>query len=103
MLNRSTAQNYKKPRVLNCLASFIGGILLLFYVLTANEIAANNYKLNALSGNLSALNEETANLFAGKNSLENSSRVLEFALGQNMIEARQPVYLFENKGVAVKP
>ena len=80
----------------------IAAAFLLIYVIGANKITAQNYKAKLLNEKLFVLNEATAKLMLNKNSFDNSARVLEFAQGRNMIEAKNITYLFENREVAIQ-
>jgi hypothetical protein len=86
---------------INTAMLLIAGFLMVYYVIQANIIAASNYKINALSQQLESLNEIRGSLAAQKSSMEDLGRVLSFALSQNMVEAKNAVYLFENGDVAL--
>lgn len=79
----------------------IAGLLVVYYVVQANIIAASNYKVGLLNQQLESLNEVRSSLAVQKSSMEDPARILDFALSQNMVEAKNVVYLFENKEVAL--
>ena len=76
---------------------------MIYYVVQANIIAASNYKISLLNQKLESLNEVRSSLAAQKSSMEDPARILEFALSQKMVEAKNVVYLFENGNVALRP
>ena len=88
---------------INTIILLIVGLLTVYYVVQANIIAANNYKINLLNQKLESLNGVHSSLTAQKSSMEDPARILDFALSQNMVEAKNAVYLFENGNVALKP
>ena len=73
---------------------------MVYYVVQANVIAASNYKTSSLNQKLESLNETRSSLAVQKTSMEDSAKVLNFALSQNMVEAKNVIYLFENGDVA---
>lgn len=107
-LSEQTIKQYSGSRGFNRVVLFniamlaIAAAFLLFYVIGTNEITANSYKTKLLNEKLFVLNEITTKLTINKNSFDDSARVLEFARGQNMIEAKNISYLFENGAVAIQ-
>ena len=89
--------------IINTITLLIAGLLVVYYVVQANIIAASNYKISTLNQELESLNEVHGSLLAQKSSMEVPARVLDFALSQNMVEAKNAVYLFENGEVALRP
>ena len=89
--------------ILNVILSLIVGLLVIYYVVQANIIAADNYKINLLNQKLDSLNETRSSLAAQKSSMEDPARILDFAVSQNMVEAKNTAYLFENGNVALRP
>ncbi len=89
--------------VINTIVLLIAGLLAVYYVVQANIIAAGNYKISMLNQKLESLNEVRSSFAAQKSSTEDPARILGFALSQNMVEAKNAVYLFENPDVALKP
>lgn len=89
--------------VFNMILSLVIGLLMIYYVVQANIIAASNYKISSLNQRLESLNEVRSSLAAQKSSVEDPARILDFALSQNMVEAKNIVYLFENGNVALRP
>lgn len=89
--------------VVNAIILLVVGLLMIYYVVQANIIAANNYKISALNQKLESLNEIRSSLASQKSSMEDPARVLNFALSQNMVEAKNAAYLFEDGEVALRP
>ncbi len=86
--------------LINTIMLLIAGLLVIYYVVQANIIAAGNYKVSMLSQKLESLNEIRSSLAAQKSSMEDPARVLGFALSQKMVEAKNATYLFESGNVA---
>ena len=89
--------------VVNTIILLIVGLLMIYYVVQANIIAASNYKISMLNQKLESLNEVSSLLAAQKSAMEDPAKILEFALSHNMVEAKNAVYLFENGNVALRP
>ena len=89
--------------IINTIILLIAGLLTIYYVVQANIVAASNYKISLLNQNLESLNEVRSSLAAQKSSMEDLAKVLDFALSQNMVEAKNAVYLFESGNVALRP
>ena len=89
--------------IFNIILLLIAGLLVIYYVVQANIIAASSYRVSQLSQKLESLNEIRSSLDAKKSSMEDPVKVLNFALSQNMVEAKNAVYLFENGDVALRP
>lgn len=87
----------------NTIILLIAGFLVVYYVVQANIIAAGNYKINLLNQELEFLNGVRSSLAAQKSSMEDPAKIVEFALSQNMVEAKNTAYLFENGNVALRP
>jgi len=86
----------------NILLLGIAGLLLFFYIIQANVIAADKYKIKILNEKLTSLNEFETSLAVQKSEAENPSELMEFARSRNMVEAKNITYLFENGNVALK-
>lgn len=95
-------QNPSTIFVFNVILLLMAGLLILYYVIQANVIAADSYKVNLLNEKLDSLNEIRSSLVAKKSAIQEPSRILDFALSQNMVEAKNPSYIFENGSVALK-
>ena len=76
-------------------------VLLIYYVVVANSITAWNYKIQKLSGQLLSLSEIGSSLIAQRAFLESTELLVNFAKTNNMVEAKNVSYLFENKNVAL--
>ena len=92
-----------KMSVTNMLLAGIISLLLVYYVVVANSIAARNYKIQKLNEQLFSLIEANSSLMAQRSSLEDTGLLANFAKNNNMVEARNISYLFENKNVALRP
>src|SRR3989344_6817870 len=88
--------------IFNVTLSLIVGLLVIYYVVQANIIAASEYKISLLNQRLESLNEIRSSLEAQKSLMEDPTKILDFALSQNMVEAKNVVYLFENGDVALR-
>ena len=86
--------------IINTIVLLIAGLLVVYYVVQANIIAASSYKISMLNQKLESLNEVRSSLAAQKSSMEDPARILNFALSQNMVEAKNATYLFESGNVA---
>lgn len=86
--------------IINIMMLLIIGLLVVYYVVQANIIAASSYKIILLNQTLESLNEVQGSLAIQKSLMEDPARVLDFALSQNMVEAKNATYLFENGDVA---
>ncbi len=78
-------------------------LMLVYYVVVANSITAWDYKIQKISEKLLSLNEEGSSLMAQRAHLEDTGLLDSFAKSSNMVEAKNVVYLFENKNVALRP
>lgn len=78
----------------------VASLLLFYYVMMANTIAAENYRIQTLRDKIGSLSEINSVLMSQKLSFENLSLLSEFAKSINMIEARNISYIFENSNVA---
>lgn len=89
--------------IFNVIISLVAGLLIIYYVVQANITAADNYKINLLNQKLDSLNEVRSSLAAQRSSMEDPARIFDFVVKQNMIEAKNAVYIFENGNVALRP
>lgn len=89
--------------IVNTIALLIVGLLIIYYVVQANIIAASSYNINLLSQKLESLNDIKSSLVVQKSAKEDLVKVLDFALSQNMVEAKNAIYIFENPDVALRP
>lgn len=96
------AQTINPILISNILLLGIAGLLLSFYIIQANNIAADKYKIKILGERLTSLNEVRTSLEAQRAEIDNPSGLMEFALSRNMVEAKNITYLFENGNVALK-
>ena len=78
------------------------GLLLSFYIIQANIIAADKYKVKILNEKLTSLNEIRTSLAAERSETEDPSELMEFARAKGMIEAKNITYIFENGNVALR-
>lgn len=77
-------------------------LTLSFYVIQANMVATNKYKVQILNEKLVSLNEVRTSLTAQRSETEDLSMLMKFAVSRNMVEAKNITYLFENGDVALK-
>ncbi len=73
-----------------------------YYVIGANGLASDSYKIKLMKEKLTQINEERSLLLSQKAGLEESLYALEFAKASNMVEAKNISYIFENKNVALR-
>jgi hypothetical protein len=71
---------------------------MLYYVLQANVIAANSYKLKTLTDKANALQEARVALTSGV--ADDPSMVTAFAVSHNMVSANDAARIFEKVNVA---
>ncbi len=89
--------------VSNVLLLGVFGLLLSFYVIQANIMAADKYKVKILNEKLMSLNEIRTSLTAERSETEDPSELMGFVRAKGMIEAKNVTYIFENGNVALKP
>ena len=77
-------------------------LLLFYYVMLANSITSKNYKIQSLREKVSALTETNSTLMSKKLSFEIPAAILEFAQKNGLVEAKNILYIFENKNVALQ-
>lgn len=84
--------------------SLIGVSLLLvfYYVMLANTVTSSDYRVQTLREELGMLSELNASLMSDKLALENPTALLAFARANNLVEAKNIVYIFENRNVALQ-
>jgi hypothetical protein len=76
-------------------------VLMVYYVLSANGLAARNYHISALREDLSRATDQQTDLTIQAARLENIDSVNAFAQAHQMIVAKDASYLFENGNVAL--
>ena len=89
--------------VSNVILIGVVGLLLSFYIIQANMIAADKYKAKALDGRLTSLNEIKTSLVAEISKIEDPSELMKFARANGMVEAKNITYIFENGNIALRP
>ena len=103
MANHNKINNIEERDVVlwvNFIMIGVASLLLFYYVMVANMITTKNYKIQTLRDKLEVLTELNGSLMSRKITLESPTTLLEFARAQSFIEARNIVYIFENKNVA---
>lgn len=75
-------------------------LLLFYYVMMANAVTGTNYRIQTLQDKISNLAEINSSLMSRKIAMENPVAFIEFARANNLVEARNISYIFENKNVA---
>ena len=78
------------------------GLVLSFYIIEANMMAADKYSIKVLDEKLTALNEVRTSLSAKQSVIEDPSGLMDFAKSHNMVEAKNVSYMFENGNVALR-
>lgn len=78
----------------------IAVMLILHYVTVANSMSSKNYSIQLLRDKAHALTEVNGSLMSKKLSLESPTALLEYAKASNLVEAKNIVYIFENRNVA---
>ena len=86
--------------VINTILLTAGVLLMLYYIMGANGMTSDNYKVKLMNDRLTQLNEEQSTLLAQKAGLEESLVTLNFAKSHSMVEAKNITYLFEARNVA---
>ena len=77
-------------------------LLLFYYVMIANMVTAKSYKIQTLRDKIDVLSETNGALMSKKIAMESPTALLEFARAQSLVEAKNIVYIFENRNVAQK-
>ena len=77
------------------------GLILSFYIIEANMIATDKYRIKVLDDKLTSLNEVRTSLAARRSAVEDPSGLMDFAKSHNMVEAKNTTYIFENGNVAL--
>ncbi len=78
------------------------GLVLSFYIIEANMMAADKYSIRVLDEKLASLNEVRTSLSAERSVIEDPSGLMDFAKSHNMVEAKNITYIFENGNVALR-
>ena len=78
----------------------IAVLVLSFYIIQANTIAADKYNIKVLGDRLTSLNEVLTSLSVQRSQTEDPSGLTKFAVSHNMVEAKNITYIFENGDVA---
>lgn len=74
----------------------------LSYVLWSNSLAAGDYRITMLHGELSRLADANGSLATAKSSAEDPATLLKFAQAKGMVEAKNVSYVFESGNVALR-
>ena len=96
------ALNYTGIGVLNVFLLAAVIFLMMYFVVVSNVITSSSYKMGLLNEELSDLTEINGLLTAQKLSIEDSSSILSFAQGHQMVEAKYVTHIFESGGVALQ-
>ncbi len=99
-LHKTTEFNYTSIGVLNVFLLAAVVFLMMCFVVISNVATSSNYNRGLLNEKLSNLTEINGLLTAQKLSIENSSAILNFAQGYNMVEAKYATHIFESGEVA---
>lgn len=98
----STSYGINPVLVSNVILLGIAALALSLYIVQANILAADKYKVKVLNEKLLSLNEVRTSLLAQRSVVEDPSGLMEFAKSRNMVEAKNITYLFENGNVALR-
>ncbi len=74
---------------------------LTYYISEVNSATSVKYNISSLRNQITHLSEQQNLLTAKKSATENPVAALMFAQSQNMVEAKDIVYIFENGNVAL--
>ncbi|MBI2065002.1 MAG: hypothetical protein HYT62_03060 [Candidatus Yanofskybacteria bacterium] len=85
---------------INIVFAGIASLLLFYYVMMANVVSAENYRIQTLRDKIELLAETNGDLMNQKLLLENPNVLFEFAKSHGLVEAKNISYIFENKNVA---
>lgn len=88
--------------VSNVILLGVVGLLLSFYIVQANMIAADKYSVRMLNEKLTVLNESRTSLAAEMSESGDPSELMEFARSRGMVQALSITYVFENGNVALQ-
>ena len=86
----------------NCFLIAVAIVGLLYYVVTANGLAAQAWRLADAQGQLSSQLETRNGLIAQQAELEDRSVLTTLANSQGMVPSGAVVYLVQNQSVAVR-
>lgn len=86
--------------VLNIMFLAVSALLIVYYIIGANSITSNNYKIKLLIDRLAQINEEQNNLLIQKAIVDESLAIRNFAHAHNMVEAKNISHIFESSNVA---
>lgn len=101
--NRSRNASFALTPVViaNVALLLLTAVLLVYYVISANAIAADTYRVKLLKEEAASLIEENSSMVAHQTQVEDPSLLAEFARAHQMVEAKDVTYLFENGNVAL--
>ena len=88
--------------VVNTILLIVSALLIAYYIIGANSITSDNYKIKLFNDRLMQFNEEQSNLLAQKGTFDETFMIREFAQVHNMVEAKNISYIFESRDVAQK-
>lgn len=72
-----------------------------YYVVRANVLAANDYKISSLRSDLNQVTAENAGLLAVQATNDNPSAIMAYAQKSGMVPAGNASYVFANNRVAL--
>jgi hypothetical protein len=102
--SRSYALPFTAVSFFNISLALLAFSLLTYYIVQANVIAADAYRIKSLQDEMLLLQEQNTSLLAEKSLIEDASVIQAFAQQHNMVSAgRDAVYLFESSNVALVP
>ena len=86
----------------NIMLMSVVALLLFYYITIANSVTSKNYRIQALRERVSYLNEKSSAFMSERLVLESPAAILEFAKSNDLVEARNVSYIFENSNVALQ-
>ncbi len=95
--------NLKNPVVaLNIAFICLALVGFAYYIAGVNSMASGEYRISSERAKIAKLTEAQSTLISEKSLTENPVSALIFAQAQNMTEAKDIVYVFENSNVALQ-
>lgn len=74
----------------------------MYYIAGVNAVTAGKYRISTERSKIVQLTEAQSSLIVNKSNTENPVMAGVFARSQNMTEAKDIVYIFENSDVALQ-
>lgn len=100
--NYTSQFNLNPAVILNLGLAALCAIMVLYYILWANGLAASSYRVSTLRQEISQLTETNSALLSEKTSMEDPNAAMNFAQREHMVPAGNVSYVFENGSVALQ-